>query len=141
MKIWGSKKWKDTELDHCYNDEPIYGLKKTLVYSNAKIIINIADNEKHVNAVNERVPEGLLCNTFVLSCYTEDLSRMGLIPNESIGIYSDRTDVVEKIKYFLDNPYLMKSITKKGNEIIKQKFTYTNLASYLISKFQNMEEN
>ena len=141
LKIWGSKKWKDTELDHCYNDEPIYGLKKTLVYSNAKIIINIADNEKHVNAVNERVPEGLLCNTFVLSCYTEDLSRMGLIPNESIGIYSDRTDVVEKIKYFLDNPYLMKSITKKGNEIIKQKFTYTNLASYLISKFQNMEEN
>ena len=62
---------------------------------------------------------------------------MGLIPNESIGIFSDKTDVVEKIKYFLDNPYLMKSITKKGNEIIKQKFTYTNLASYLISKFKH----
>ncbi len=138
LRIWGGKDWARTPLASFFSAEPVYGLKKTKIYNAAKIILNIEDDEKQVNAVSNRVPEVLACGGFVLTDWRKDLERLGLVDGESIAIYRTHDELSEKVSYYLAHPEERQRITANGRRIVLDTLTNVHAGAAFAAQLENL---
>ncbi len=83
------------------------------IINEAKIVYNI--NAQGVSSLNYRTIQVLACERLLISDDREELDLFGgLIPT-----YSNIQDLVQKIRYYLQNEQEYKNITKKSREIIE----------------------
>lgn len=86
---------------------------------------NIADD------INFRTFETLGCRTFLLTNHTPGLETLFNI-GENIITYSDKVDLIDKVKYYLEHDEERDEITRKGYEHVKNNHTYDNRAQQLV---------
>lgn len=109
------------------NISPIYKARKRAVYAKTKIMINqhaIGDTE------NQRCWECLAMKTFLLS---------DLVPKELEGgivKYDGFDDLLEKIRYYLDNKKEREEIAEKGWKIV-QPYTYEKRVAEMMEVILN----
>lgn len=112
-------------LHKCIVNRTLTGQEVAELYKRTKICLNI-----HVPihlGLNARFFEINAAPNFQLSDMREDFSRLGFIDGENIAIYKDANDCIEKIKYYLFKDKLRKSIARKGNELVLNKYTISKL--------------
>jgi spore maturation protein CgeB len=125
LRIWGVlSDWKRyPDLAHCIQEEPVYGLKKVKIYHGSKIVLNIEDDEKQVNALSNRIPEVLACGGFVLTEWRKDLDRCDLVDGESIAVYRSIGEMEEKVAHYLASPEERNRIGANGREVVLNSLT------------------
>jgi len=137
LRIWGGRDWsKIPELAQCFCDEPVYGLKKTKIYNAAKIVLNIEDDEKQINAISNRIPEVLLCGGFVITDWRRDLEKTQLVEGESLVTYRTLDELVDKVGFYLQHPEERKRISENGRRTVLNSLTYSHVAGPLIRQVE-----
>ena len=95
---------------------------------------NISDD------INFRTFETMGCKPLLLTNYTPGLEELFII-GENIVVYKDRFDLIDKIKYYLENDKQREEMIIKGYDHVKSNHTYLNIfvwnILHLISIFLN----
>jgi len=138
LRIWGLHWEKTPDLAPFVSGEPVYGLKKTKIYNAAKIVLNIEDEEKQINAISNRVPEVLACGSFVLTGWHKDLEVTPLVEGESIVCYRSLDELKEKVEYYLNHPEERKAIVEKGRAIVLESMLYRKVAEKLAGEIEQV---
>jgi spore maturation protein CgeB len=132
LRIFGDPAWSEiSELREHYRSEPVYGLKKSKIYHGSKIVLNIEDDEKQINAVSNRVPEVLACGGFVLTDRREDLRRTDLVDGESIATFRTSEELEQKVEFYLRHPEERSRISEAGRRVVLGTLTYERHAGEL----------
>lgn len=92
---------------------------------------NISDD------INYRTFETLGCKTLLVTNHTPGLEKLFDIGN-NIVVYDNEDDLINKIKYYLENDEERKEMAQKGYEHVKNNHTFLNRAKQLI---KIIEEN
>jgi len=139
LRIWGPSSWKQfADLAPFHRSEPVYGLKKTKIYNAAKIVLNIEDNEKQINAISNRIPEVLACGGFVISDWRQDLADSPLQEGKSIVTFRTFPELEEKVAYYLSHPEERKRVSEEGRRIVLGSMTYAHIAPVLASQIADV---
>jgi len=138
LRIWGGHWQKAPDLTPFFRNEPVYGLKKTKIYNAAKIVLNIEDDEKQINAISNRIPEVLACGGFILTDWHKDLELTPLVEGESIVCYRSLDELKEKVDYYLNHPEERKAISEKGRKIVLESMTYREIAARLALEMEGI---
>jgi spore maturation protein CgeB len=88
-------------------------------------------NRNVKNDINYRTFETLGCETFLLTNKTDKLSELFNI-NEHLVVYSDISDCVEKIRFYLKNQSKRESIAEAGYKWVREKHSFDNRAHTLL---------
>lgn len=134
LRIWGYV--RDARLAAYFCDEPVYGLKKTKIYAASRIVLNIQDEEKQINAISNRVPEVLACGGFVITDRRADLMLSGLKDEESIVCYDSVSDLRDRVAYYLEHDADRVAIGSRGREIVLKNMTYDVVGGRLIKQIE-----
>ena len=117
---FGWEKFKDI----CCVHEPVFWYLQPLIYSYAKISLNV---HRFSYGVNYRTFETLACKTFLLSDYTNELGK--LFENKrDIVMAHDEKEIVELAQYYLDNEQEREKITSNGYEKVIKNHTFKQRA-------------
>lgn len=88
-------------------------------------------NRNMADDINSRTFETLGCKTFLLTNETENLSKLFKI-GEHLDTYTTKENLLDKIKYYLNNDDLRNKIAENGYNFAKQNHTYLNRADNII---------
>lgn len=139
LRIWGAPAFaRIPELAPYYRPEPVYGLKKSKIYSAARIVLNIEDAEKQVNAISVRVPEVLACGGFVLTEGRADLDRTPLVEGESVVSFRCLDEMTDKVDYYLGHPNERDAISRHGREVVLEHMTYRKVCAELAEQIEGV---
>ncbi|TAL63581.1 MAG: hypothetical protein EPN84_04635 [Legionella sp.] len=103
--------------------------------SSPKALINTLRSPKNIEQIKARHFEINSCGAFQLSYYIEGLERHYTIGNE-IGIYVDSFDLIEKVRFYLDNENLREDIAKKGYERSMSQHCFESRFNYVFSRME-----
>jgi spore maturation protein CgeB len=117
---FGWEKFKDI----CSIHEPIFWYLQPLIYSCAKISLNV---HRFSYGVNYRTFETLACKTFLLSDYTNELGKLFENKRDIVMAY-DEKEIIELAQYFLDNEEEREKIATSGYEKVIKNHTFKNRA-------------
>ena len=87
---------------------------------------NISDD------INFRTFETMGCDTLLFTNYTPDLDKLFDMEKHMV-VYKDKVDLLEKLKYYLDNKEERLKLSKSGYEWVKTNHTFINRAKELIN--------
>ena len=87
---------------------------------------NIADD------INFRTFETIGCNTLLFTNYTPDLDKLFDMEKHMV-VYKDRVDLLEKLKYYLENEVEGQQLSTAGFEWIISNHTFINRAKELMN--------
>ena len=106
------------------------------MYSRSRITLNFpgyfeVSGDLDINIDSDKAPKGLkgrdaeapMSGAFYLTEYSEDIVKMYEVGKE-IDVYRTIPELVEKIKYYLDNPTEAESIRKAGRERALRDYTW-----------------
>ena len=137
--IWGPG-WEQLSLD-----SPLRGFFKggqvkpkvwSKIYSASNIILAIhyQDPEKKIPVyqASPRVFEALACGAFVISDDQRDVFTL-FQEGEHLARFFDSNDLIEKVKYYLDNPKKRHEIALRGRKEVLDKHTYVHRIETLLS--------
>lgn len=83
--------------------------------SSPRAVLNTIRSPKNIEQIKARHFEISACGAFQLSYYIEGLERHYEI-GEEIGIYIDQVDLIQKVKFYLENDILREEIAQKAYE-------------------------
>jgi len=86
---------------------------------------NLADD------LNYRTFETLGCKTFLLTNKTENLDKLFKI-GEHLDIYTNKQDLLEKVKFYLSNDELRDKISENGYKWVRENHTFVNRAQEIL---------
>lgn len=103
------------------------GIAKTftempLVFANSKININTTCRPIKTG-IPQRIWDICGCGGFVLTNYQSELENFFII-GEDIAVYTSMDDMIEKIRYYLDNEKERARIARNGYEKVKGEHTF-----------------
>ncbi len=101
------------------------------VYRGITININSTSCQM-VTAVNQRVFDIPVCGSFVLTDNQSDLHN--LFEKEEVAVYDTPEELIEKIKYFRENPEQRDLIVQKARTRILGEHTYSHRLRQIIEK-------
>jgi spore maturation protein CgeB len=138
VSLFGSQKWQQygklKKHYHGYADTKDFD---RLVRSSKIVLAFLEDHldgSLHMNTkIWEAVRNGQMC---IASHYQPLIADYGLIENEDIVMYDSTTDLVQKVKYYLNRPDDRKRIAANIFAKIKENFSYEKLYTSL---FTNIE--
>jgi len=108
----------------CNIHEPVFWYLQPLIYSHAKISLNV---HRFSYVVNYRTFETLACKTFLLSDYTNELGK--LFENKrDIVMAHDEKEIIELAQYYLDNEEEREKIATSGYEKVIKNHTFKQRA-------------
>ena len=117
---FGWEKFKDI----CSIHEPVFWYLQPLIYSYAKISLNV---HRFSYGVNYRTFETLACKTFLLSDSTNELGK--LFENKrDIVMAHDEKEIIELAQYYLDNEEEREKIATSGYEKVINNHTFKQRA-------------
>jgi hypothetical protein len=116
-------------------------IKKDIFVIGNDMVKSINSYKIHFNRnlsddINFRTFETLGCGTFLLTNYTPGLETLFTI-GENIITYNDKLDLIDKIKYYLNNEDERNEITKNSFNHVKENHTYNNRAKQLVEIIKN----
>lgn len=120
LKIFGWSGWQKTKLARHYHG-PLNAQESAKAYKLAKICIN-TNLEPPTYGVNVKTFEIPASGGFQLTDYRKDLDALFDIGRE-VAVFKDRTDLREKIKYYLEHDQERKNIARAGHERVLQDHT------------------
>lgn len=103
-------------------NEPIYGLKKTKVYTASKASLNV-HGPHMVHGENFRVYEVALAGGASFSAYKPDLVQ-SLQPESEFILFEDAADLRKKADYFLTHQDELNEIAANGRQRVLREHTY-----------------
>ena len=141
LLVFGSK-WArnqsviSTELNNKIRDESIWGADLHRELLRSKIVLNITRSSFYgvETGVNLRIFETLAARRFLLTDHTpelEDLFRIG----EEIESYSSSEELVDKVKFYLENEEKRNKIARKGHDAYLQSYTWNSRIKELLGAF------
>ena len=111
-------------------------VKKDIFVIGDEMVKSINSYKIHFNRnisddINFRTFETMGCKTLLLTNYTPGLEELFII-GENIVVYKDRFDLIDKIKYYLENDKQREEMIIKGYDHVKSNHTYLNRSEQLI---------
>jgi len=112
------------------------------IFHNSKININISASSKNKNLkqIKGRVFEVPMCGGFLLTDYTEGLEDYFEIGKEII-CFSDKDDLVKKIKYYLKNEEERKIIAQNGHQAALNRNSWKNRFENIFKEIKMLQYN
>jgi spore maturation protein CgeB len=133
LKLYGVG-WDEVgpELASCFNNEPVYGLKKTKIYSCSKISINVQRSHM-IHGENFRVFEVAACRGVSFSTFKPDLVAC-FEPGEEIVVFEDEQDLLQLVDYYLNHPNELDKIAEAGRQRALAEHTYDHRAQFILEQ-------
>ena len=88
-------------------------------------------NRNMADDINYRTFETLGCRTFLLTNYTPGLENLFDI-GQHLVTYTTKQDLINKVRYYLENDIERERIAKLGYEHVKKNHTYVNRAETIL---------
>ena len=128
--------WNNRQEWIIHMDKNGINVKKDIKVIGDEMVKRINTYKIHFNRnigddINFRTFETMGCDTFLLTNKTSGLEELFTI-GENIIVYDDKKDLVEKVKYYLENDLERQEISKKGYVHVKRNHTYLNRAKQLV---------
>lgn len=113
-----------------------FKLKKDIFVIGNEMVKTINEYKIHFNRniaddINYRTFETLGCNTFILTNETPGLNQLFEI-GKNIITYNNENDLLDKIKFYLENDSEREQTTKLGYEHVTNNHTFFNRADLLL---------
>lgn len=99
------------------------------VYNMSKINLNI--NLQGESSLNYRTFEVLACGGFLLCDKRDDIKNLDL--EDVIVCYEDKNDLIDKIKYYLNNPLERKKISARARKLIYERYNIISKANEILN--------
>jgi spore maturation protein CgeB len=110
--------------------EPVYGLKKTMIYRASAINLNI-QGARMVNGENFRLFEIAACEAFCLTTPKPDLERW-FRPGHDLETFSGADDLRAKVDRFLGDPEARLARARAARQTVLQAHTYDHRAAQVL---------
>lgn len=107
--------------------------KAALLYRQTKICIN-----KHIDrhkAMGSRTFEIMANNNFILCDERIQAQEYGLVDGENIVFYKDVNDCKKKIAYYIKNSYEREQISRRGFNLVRERYTTKEVIRRMLGKF------
>lgn len=111
------------------------GPRMAEIYNESKIVYN--QSPAHFAHFNMRLLEGMGCGALVLSNDNAD-QNLVFKPDEHYVLFHDRTDMLEKIAYYLTHMDEAQKIANQGREHLMAHHTYLHRAEQLLAHIQSV---
>lgn len=123
LKIYG-KSWPVSGFSCAENisSEPVYGLKKTIIYSASRISFHL-ERFHMVSGVNFRVFEVAACAGVVFAKKTDDLLA-SFKPGKEVVLFENGPDLRDKADYYLSHPEILRDIGRAARQRVLREHTY-----------------
>ena len=131
LRIYGTG-WDDAgpELREHVAAEPVYGLKKTKIYSASRLSLNVHQDHM-VNGENFRVFEVAACGGVSISAPKPDLLTC-LEPGVEVIVFEGEAELAAKVDHYLAHPDERDEIARAGRERVLAEHTYDHRARTLL---------
>lgn len=149
LEIWG-KTWtwynpfhlyeykikKRLFCKHIYNYN-IFPMQVNEIYNSTKICLNIHHSQS-VEGLNPRTFEILGAGGFQLVDYKKKIEEFFNIGHE-IVCYKNETDLLNKIKYYLENDDERRKIAQSGYDVVRKQHTYKHRAETILNDIEEIK--
>lgn len=142
IKLWG-REWSNIERFKPYAmGEAKNGEELSKIFQSSKIVLGC----NNASSIQSRVFETFLSGGFFINCYidpNEDISdiRKYFKEDEEMVFFRTKEDLINKVKYYLENDEERKRMSNIGREISLREFTYTGLANRFLNYLQEYYKN
>jgi spore maturation protein CgeB len=133
FKLFGDSDWKEEFLDN-YIKRIDYYKELPIVYKSAKIVVNLTSFQMNT-AINQRIFDAPLAGGFIISDYRSDFDELfgkGMIPT-----FENEVEMINLIKYYLENDHERILKIDQLKQIILEKHTYENRVKEMFSIVKN----
>ena len=130
LRVYGLG-WDGVEepLKRCVRAEPVYGLKKTKVYSASRVSINV-HGPHMIAGENFRVFEVAACGGASFSTFKPDLVHC-FEPDVEVVVFDDADDLRKKLRHYLSSPDELDAIRDAGRRRVLAEHTYDHRAAVI----------
>lgn len=104
------------------------------IYNSSKININVT--EQGINNINYRVFEVLASSGFLITDEMKDLYTHFEVGKE-LEIYNNIDDLIDKIRFYLENLDIAHAIARKGRKHVAQNHTFKNRVEKIMKILKN----
>ena len=123
LRLWGWG-WDDSPILAPFMiREPVYGLKKTKIYSASQICPNLQSGRYQVNGLSVRTFEVACCGRLPFSEPQPDLGRFFEIGEEVVS-FEGPDDLKRKMDYYLARPDEMDRMGERARQRVLAEHTY-----------------
>lgn len=134
---WMSKsKIPRTILNQIHKGDHVDGNNLNLLYNESRIILNIARNYGS-SGLNMRFTEVLSSKSFLMTDSTREIS-MHFSDENSLIVYSSLDDLKNLVALYLKCDDRRELIAKNGERIVRQNFSYFELAKKIIRLYNDL---
>ena len=122
------------KLQEKIDDKPVWGEALHQHLMGAKIVLNITRGPFYAaeTGVNLRIFEAMAAGCFVLTDYCDEVAELFDIGLE-IETFKGSKELVEKVAYYLSNDEARLAIAKRGQQKIRQQFTWDKRTQHMLS--------
>ena len=110
----------------------IYGPEMVKVFNSAKIVLNIHVEDDLPYKVNMRTFEATGCGSFLLTDYAYGIEKLFKVGEELVS-YNDADELVELVKYYLEDKEERMTISEKAQKKTYYRHTYGQRIVHLLS--------
>jgi glycosyltransferase involved in cell wall biosynthesis len=136
LNIWGPVTWKKYAKGNIKYQGELPEEKRSEVFKQSKIVLNIMDY-KNMHSMPVYILEAIAAGTLVLTDYDSLLLRS--FPVNAYDIYyspNDKTDIAEKINYYLNNDQENIELTKRLYNEVKARHSWKTRMNEFTSIFK-----
>jgi spore maturation protein CgeB len=129
--LWLKNSW----MSNIPNNYPVYNKIKSEIILRSKINLNNL-HLAEINGANARLFEICGSGGFQICSYSDIISEL-FIEDHEIVLYKDKHELLEKIKYYLDNPLERNRIALNAKKRSIQDHTYRHRLTNLLNIVEN----
>ena len=93
--------------------------------------INHNINRQGERSLNDRTFENLGCGGFLLCDKRDDIKNLDL--EDAVVCYEDKNDLIDKIKYYLNNPLERKKVSARARKLIYERYNIISKANEILN--------
>lgn len=132
FKIWGYGAIPP-DLRKFYQG-PAWGRDMYDIMSRSKITLNRHHRAAEGCANNMRLYEATGCGAMLITEQAPNLERL-FVPGREVETYGNKEELVEKIKYYLDNPGKREEVADRGRQRTLLEHTYYSRMGLILNEF------
>lgn len=136
FKLFGDSQWLDLfpffpELKKHFINEPLSSANVNIA-CNCSEIYPVVVNSGVVNGVSTRVFDCIASGIFVLAEYKKDFDQ--LFSDNEVVCFRSKSDLKDKVSYFLNNKNEMKDHIQRAAKTVKEKYTLEILTKGILEQ-------
>lgn len=125
--VSNSKKW-------LIQNKKLNQKKVVDIYNSTIATLNVAQKDNVINMVNMRTFEAIASGSCMINDYVSDI-ELCFEPNKEVLVYKNKSELLEVVDKVLNDKEFVLKIVKNGkNRIIKDKYSYKDRTSTILSK-------